>query len=451
MTSAPDDSTEAEQALKVANNALRMVAVNLPWLSPLVYAIRIGVDSRFSVAAVSQSGHVRVNPEVFAQISLRDATYIMAHELLHLALDTFSRETQFDDPETVNIAHDYIINDLLWSELSMDPPLGGLDLYRASEQSLEQIVAWMEAAKEEGTPPPTRCWFKIHQSSPEKQPATSPMSRALADAGLLGKTASTAAKKPGATPSAAETQSQPIQMDVIFPSLERELFPDQSSDRVSAVNQIRIASEQAAVLKSTQELPSTLPGNQPGNNSMFLEAVRNYHQPPWQLALQRWIEAITPGDRTYARPSRRGADRRDVVLPGRSREGWTLHIVLDTSGSMSSELAACLGAIAKFCEATGVYEVHILQCDTEVTVDEWIDIVQLANYRIAGYGGSDMSPAMVRLRNDPEVSAVVVITDGDINYPKQMAGCEVLWAITDHGKFNPPYGTVLHLRRGRRT
>ena len=71
-----------------------------------------------------------------------------------------------------------------------------------------------------------------------------------------------------------------------------------------------------------------------------------------------------------ARPSRRGADRTDVVLPGRKREGWTLHIVLDTSGSMAEEIPHALGAIADFCEAMGVEQVHLIQCDTAVGSDE---------------------------------------------------------------------------------
>ena len=68
----------------------------------------------------------------------------------------------------------------------------------------------------------------------------------------------------------------------------------------------------------------------------------------------------------YARPSRRGADRTDVVLPGRKREGWTLNIVLDTSGSMADEMPRALGAIADFCEAVGVDQVRLVQCDTAV-------------------------------------------------------------------------------------
>src|SRR3989442_11988745 len=107
------------------------------------------------------------------------------------------------------------------------------------------------------------------------------------------------------------------------------------------------------------------------------------------------MESAMPADRSYARASRRGADRTDVALPGRKREGWTLHIVLDTSGSMSSEFPRILGAIASFCEGVNVEEVHILQCDVDVTRDELISPQALSSFTVAGFGGSDMSPGLV--------------------------------------------------------
>ena len=146
-----------------------------------------------------------------------------------------------------------------------------------------------------------------------------------------------------------------------------------------------------------------------------------------------------------------GADRDDgVVLCGRFREGWTLHIVLDTSGSMADVLPKVLGTIGSFCDGAGVAQVHILQCDVEVTRDEWLEPPQLAEYKIAGYGGSDMSPGLNRLAEDSEVTAVLVLTDGYIDYPKAEPPYAVLWALFRIGSdrnegFRPPYGEVLFL------
>src|SRR5262249_13594273 len=142
-----------------------------------------------------------------------------------------------------------------------------------------------------------------------------------------------------------------------------------------------------------------------------LSALRGRYRPPWELALQRWLESVAPGERTYARPSRRGADRTDVVLPGRKREGWTLHIVLDTSGSMVEELPRALGAIADFCEALGVEQIRLIQCDTAVGRDEVLAPAEVSRWQVTGFGGSDLRPAMLRLAEDTEVAAAVVLTD----------------------------------------
>jgi predicted metal-dependent peptidase len=88
-----------------------------------------------------------------------------------------------------------------------------------------------------------------------------------------------------------------------------------------------------------------------------------------------------------------------------------------------------------------------LQCDTRVTHDDWVDPEELARYPIAGGGGSDMSPEMRHLAGDPEVEAVLVITDGDISCPSETPPYVVLWALTQESSFDPGYGQRLVLPR----
>ena len=114
------------------------------------------------------------------------------------------------------------------------------------------------------------------------------------------------------------------------------------------------------------------------------------------MALQTWLEGVVPGERTFTRPSRRGAERADVVMPGRKRYSWMLNVVLDTSGSMSDEIPRALGAIADFCEAAASTTSALIQCDTAVTSDEMLSPGELAEYEVSGYGGSDLTPALQR-------------------------------------------------------
>ena len=63
--------------------------------------------------------------------------------------------------------------------------------------------------------------------------------------------------------------------------------------------------------------------------------------------MQQWLEATCSSQNTYSRPSRRG-QYADFVRLGKQHEGYTLHIVLDTSGSMTEELSKILGVIGAF-------------------------------------------------------------------------------------------------------
>ena len=154
------------------------------------------------------------------------------------------------------------------------------------------------------------------------------------------------------------------------------------------------------------------------------------------------------GDRTFVAPSRRGADRTDVVLPGRKREGWILNVVLDTSGSMTDEIPQALGAIADFCDAVAVDQVRLVQCDTAVTSDEFLLPDEVARHEITGYGGSDLSPALRHLADDRHVEAVVVLTDGDIAYPPEEMPYDVLWVLPARATLvRPPYGAVIIMQR----
>lgn len=81
------------------------------------------------------------------------------------------------------------------------------------------------------------------------------------------------------------------------------------------------------------------------------------------------------------------------------------------------------------------------------TVDEFVSPEELLHYRIAGYGGSDMGRALVRLAEDPEVEAVLVLTDGYIDCPAEAMPHRLLWVLSGQmsDEFAPPYGHVLRM------
>jgi predicted metal-dependent peptidase len=430
-------------ALANTRKAIKLVSASLPHLAGLCHAVRVRVSSKRPVAAIGASGLMLVNPQVFAESSLPDLAFVVAHELMHLALDTFGR-TGNADRYLTNVAHDYVINDILSVELGRAVPLGGLVRHGARQESLESLVT--ELARE-GRNNPSGCWSVAQKKKPKKSKAPkSAITEQLEKLGLL-------------PPEPDEPDEDEDECDdggdTLSGDEEAELEPELGPKERGAVRE-RVRREAVRAL-SLKELRAEIEkhaghghgqGADGGATQTLMDAVATAYQPPWQLALQHWLDAVSPGPRTFARPSRRVADRADgVILPGRKREGWALHVVLDTSGSMVNTLPHILGLLASFCEGAGVNQVHVMQCDVGVTADEWIDPAELASFKVTGFGGSDMSPAMDELADDPEVSAVLVLTDGFISYPAEEPPYAVLWGLVDGmGSFSPPYGTVVHVR-----
>jgi predicted metal-dependent peptidase len=386
-----------------------MVTVPFPHLAGLVAAARVTLDDRVPTIGVFASGRLTANPEFVRRLKDNELVFVLAHEMLHLALRTHDRAMGADRLE-FNYAHDYIINDILRTELGVPVPADGLDMPGAREKSAEEIV--LEMRRNHQAQSKSRVWG----------------GEPTAAARIFG---------PG--------RGQPGDAgDVLDIATERELYPEDARDAAEQSEQVKEAAAKALGLARAMGLARGLRGTDAGAASQTVLALRGIYRTPWKLALQRWIESVAPGDRTFTRPSRRQVEQPDVVLPGRRRQGWILNIVLDTSGSMADEIPRALGTLGEFCDASGVDQVRLVQCDAAVTGDELLDPYELAERRIEGYGGSDLSPALRHLAQDQHVRAVVVITDGEIAYPPEPMPYELLWLVpAGFRSFSPPYGRVI--------
>lgn len=404
---------DTRAAMLRVERVLRLVTVPFPHLAGLIAAARVSPDTRLSTMGVFASGRLAVNLDFVARQNDRDLMFVLAHEMMHLALHTHERAKGAGRVE-FNYAHDYIINDMLRAELGVQTiPANGLDLPGARDKSAEEIV--LEMRRKGETPTRSRVWEGERMTVQQRFP-------------------------PGAPGSPGDEDG-----DVLTDDLERAWYPDAAQDQRSAAERIRALAAKALSLAEAMDAMRGARGSRPHTSRQNVAALRGLYRTPWQLALQRWMESVAPGERTFTRPSRRTAIQSDVVLPGRRRQGWLLNVVLDTSASMSDEIGKALGAIADFCDAVGVDQVRLVQCDAAVTSDEWVAPDALAQREIAGFGGSDLSPALLHLARDPRTRAAVVVTDGDVAYPREPLPYDVLWVLpaTARTAFEPPYGRVV--------
>ena len=399
---------------------LRLVTAPLPHLAGLAASVRVQLDERVPTMGVFASGRMLANPAFVARLKDNELIFVLAHELLHLALRTHARAKGSGQLE-INYAHDYIINDILRVELGFATvPAGGLDMPGAREKSAEQIVLEMRRNAD-----------RMASKSRVFEGEQVTLRRALG---------------PGDTGTERQEAG-----DVLDEATERELFPDAADEQAEQVKAMGEAAAKALALAKAMGAMKGKGGAADAADAQVVSALRGLYRTPWELALQRWMESVAPGERTFTRPSRRGGavGRADIVLPGRRRESWMLNVVLDTSGSMAEEIPKVLGAIADFCDTVAVDQIRVVQCDTAVTSDELVSPSELADYRVSGYGGSDLTPAMLTLAEDANVTACLIVTDGDIDYPAEEMPYGVLWVLPAHAgaHFHPPYGHVVAMQR----
>src|SRR5262245_42020752 len=262
--------------------ALRMVTVPLPHLAGLAAAVRINLDDRLPTMGIFASGRLVVNPAFTARLSNDDLVFVLAHELLHLALRTHDRARGSGRLE-FNYAHDYIINDMLRHALGVAAiPAGGLDMPGAREKSAEEIVLEMRRTGNSASSR-TEVWEGTVATLEEVLRAAR-----QADSASMG--------------------------DVLDARRERELFPDDSGDlaqRARAIADLAIRSTGLARAMGVMRGR----GTEAGSSHQKVRATRGIYRTPWQVALQVWLEGVAPGERTFTRASRRGGDGSDVVMP----------------------------------------------------------------------------------------------------------------------------------------
>lgn len=406
----------AGETLRRIERGLRLVTVPMPHLAGLASAVRVEIDDRVPTMGVFASGRMVANRGFVAKLKENELVFVLAHELLHLALRTHDRAKGSGRLE-FNYAHDYIINDILRAELGFTHvPAGGLDMPGAKEKSAERIV--LEMRKRGGEiRSRTQVWD----------------GEATSARGALGQ------------PQSGESENEPG--DVLDDARERQLFPEAAKEQAARARKMNeLAAKSLALAKAMAVMKGMGQGRGQGSGGQVqaVEALRGLYRTPWETGLQKWLESVAPGERTYVRPARRESGRADVVLPGRKRESWMLNVVLDTSGSMADVLPRALGAIAHFCEAVAVDDIRVVQCDSDVTADDVLSPQELSSFQAAGFGGSDLTPAMRMLAEDVRVTAAVIVTDGEIAYPPEEMPYRVLWVLAPgHGNFRPRYGHAI--------
>lgn len=184
----------------------------------------------------------------------------------------------------------------------------------------------------------------------------------------------------------------------------------------------------------------------------LIQEIRALAQPPipWDVALSKWFDHYFPSpekQRSYASPSRRQAATPDIPRPRYRtsdllQDSRTFGVVIDTSGSMSSEnLGKALESIVSYAVSHEVFFVRVVFCDAAAYDAGYLSVEDIAGrVRVKGWGGTLLQLGITALEiagDFPKDGPILIITDGQIE--------DKLLIRREHA-FLIPYGNRLPFR-----
>ena len=216
---------------------------------------------------------------------------------------------------------------------------------------------------------------------------------------------------------------------------EKGYDSDFSPMNVNTENKEREIAEEIRqnVISSAQTVERTR-GTLPGNIKKIVDSLLESNM-SWKEILAKFITSGFENKTSWNAPNRRFAWN-GTYLPRHDGDMMKIAIGVDTSASCGNDLEKFVSEIECIAKSFGSYELHVIQCDTEVKDYQVFDEYNTFNHKnieFKGFGGTALKPIFDYIDlNDIDVNAVVVFTDGkcesfdensNINIP-------ILWTIT---------------------
>jgi len=406
--------------------------VNLLWFCPafthIFYTMLDNADSRHIALftkevpiAATDGVNLILNPDTFFEYNLQERLFIVTHEIMHCVWNhcglmhsfitrgkiSYPDGTELPyDQETMNIATDLVINDLL-----IESKIG---LYNKDWLHDKALATQMDSAID--------AYKKVYQASPP------------AAAGKKGK-----CQPPGRGGIAGKSFDQHLP-----PGKSQGKDPGAAAAGRSEAEWKTNLAAAAATARAQGKLPAGL--------ERLLGEILN-PQVDWREHIQSLMaRKLGTGSYNWQSPDRRMITR-DIYVPGRSGFGaGTVVVAADTSGSIGpKELDMFFAEMAGILEDIKPKRLVIMWCDARVDrVDECEDSGDLniiRSKKVPGGGGTSFIPVFDEIeKNSILPEALVYLTDGYGSFPKEQPTYPVIWgSITPKGGVTYPFGDVVQV------
>jgi predicted metal-dependent peptidase len=379
-----------------------------PFFGTLLF--RLGGKQSRSIETMATDGvSLFYNPEFVDTLNAAELAGVLAHEVMHPALQHHTRRGDRDQARW-NMACDFAINPMLLD--------AGLTL--PEDVLLDDRFRGMSAE---------RIYNLIEED--EKQEGPSSQSESQAENGSGG--SEDGSRQNDQAGNEPQSPSTPGGVGQVLNAREPEA---ESGPSVSEqAREWQIAVEQA-------ETVARVAGKLPAGAVRALEAAQAA-KVDWRELLRRaWSDTI-PSDYSWMRPNRRHVWS-GLYLPGVTSEGvGEIAIAVDCSGSVSSrQLGLFEAEVRSILAGQRPQLVHVLYFDAAVQRVETYQAGQPISLSPVGGGGTDFRPCFDWLEGQGIIpQTLVFLTDLCGRFPGEAPSYPVVWAST--GSRKAPFGQVV--------
>lgn len=387
--------------------AKMLLILQAPFYASIMLNLNIKEDPD-TMAAYTDGVNLGYNPKYIESLSIKEVKALIAHEVLHVALEHMFR-MGIRGHELWNIACDYAVN-LILKDDGYNIPEGGLISNQFGGMAAEQIYAILAQNKDGKETSTSTCTNSNNGNGGEdngRDMSNIPPS-------MVG-----------------EVREYPKFKDNGEPA--KPIEEAQAEWRQKVAQAMEMAKMQGRI------------------SSLLKKIITENLKPviPWQSTLSRFMAENTKNDYTWTRPSKRylytGCYLPDRNTPSLGR----IVVAIDTSGSITqaglNEYAAELRAILNISPDT---EIEVIYADANVVNTEVLSVYDLELHPQGG-GGTDYAPVFNYVKEQGnDISCLIYFTDGYCDsFPTDKPEYPTLWVINSGYTFNPPFGEIIYAKR----
>ena len=387
------------------------------------------VEDETCETAYTDAKVIGYNPKFFEEMPDIEALFVIAHEVIHVALGHCFR-CGGKELDVWQQACDYVANLILVDE-GFQMPIGGLFDRKYSGKSADEVYFLL--MKDKNIKPKNK-----KQSSTPTQSQESASGDSFKNGDHGEKQSSTGDEK-----KSQNSNDGPESLGEELDSVEK-LREYRSFGEIRPNNDPEIQSEwkNNTMLAAQQAL-----GRGAMSNSLK-RIIQEVCAPEidFKSLTYMFVQELAPTDYSWRKPNSTYL-RMGLYVPSLCElKLGKMYFINDTSGSISDyQLAICQALLRNLMNDMRPELLTVIHCDCQVkNVEEYTEF-DLIKINAVGGGGTVYTPAFKKINElDESPAGVIVFTDMDGEFPKEVPDYPVLWISTVKGK-KAPFGETIFL------